>query len=332
MKKLSVAIIYGGEGGEHEISCASAKNILNSIDRTRLDPYPVLIDKAGIWRHTNYNGRRVHLAKVNGKTVIRDRYGSTEIDAAFPILHGDYGEDGRIQGALDALGLPYVGCGVTAGAVAADKILTKRIADSLGIPTVPSVSLTGTESLPEARELAEAEIGYPMFIKPSGLGSSLGCSLVTERDGFDDALSLARECDGRVLIEEYLDGAREVECAYLKTRTRGEIFTDPGEILKRGVYTYDAKYGDNSTVRLSVRAELDSSTKARVKRYSKLLVDAIGIRQLSRIDFFLKNGELYLNEINTMPGFTEGSLYPMMINACGITTPELITELIEDAI
>lgn len=332
MKRLSVAIIYGGKGGEHEISCASAANVLESIDRTRLDPYPVLIDKAGIWRYAQEGGRRVRLDKVNGRTVIRDRYESTEIDAAFPILHGDYGEDGRIQGALDALGLPYVGCGVTAGAAAADKIITKHIADSLGIPTVPSVSLTGKESLLEARELAEAKIGYPMFIKPSGLGSSLGCSLVADRDGFDSALSLARGCDGRALIEEYLDGAREIECAYLKTRTRGEIITDPGEIIKRGVYTYDAKYGESSTVRLSARAELDEPTRDRIKHYSRLMADAIGIRQLSRIDFFLKDGNIYLNEINTMPGFTEGSLYPMMINACGITTPELITELIEDSL
>lgn len=328
MKKLRVALIYGGRGCEHDVSVMGAKNLLPMLDRKRLTVYPIYIDKKGVWHLGGERGGRIHpcCGARSGAFISDD--GRITVDVALPLLHGDFGEDGRVQGALDCAGIPYVGCGVRAGAVAADKILTKMVAASLGIPTARSVYLTRAD-IPIARGICEEHVGYPMFIKPSGLGSSVGCTLVSSPDMLDEAISAAT--GERILIEEYLEGARELECAYSSTSRFGEIFAPPGEVISRGVYTYREKYGSHTHTKTVTRAVLPSGVQERAEEYSRALVRAIGISQIARIDYFLHGGELILNEINTMPGFTQASLYSDMMRGCGIEPWELLTALLEDA-
>ena len=330
MRKLRVALIYGGMGREHEISVMGAKNIIGLIDRRRFTVYPVYIDRRGRWHLGGEGGDRLYpMREARGGSLSADG-AKQRIDVALPLLHGDFGEDGRVQGALDCAGIPYVGCAVAAGAVAADKILTKKTAEALGIPTAASVFTTNSDTA-AARALCEEKIGYPAFIKPSGLGSSVGCSLVGSPEEFGDAFAEARSYGERVLIEEYLDGARELECAYSESSRFGEIFAPPGEVVAKGVYTYRAKYGAGSRAATLPRAELSQATVALARDYSERMVRALGIRQIARIDFFLYGGELLLNEINTMPGFTRSSLYAAMLAECGIELPELLSSLLEDA-
>ena len=330
MKRKRIALLYGGAGAEHEVSLAGAEYVLGVIDKSRYIPYPVLITREGKWLAEGDPERVVTLA-VGGRALCEGEK-TIPIRAAFPLLHGDMGEDGKIQGLLDCAGIPYVGCGVVAGAVASDKILTKDIARALGIPTVSGIAITGAVSTEAARRRAEKEVGYPMFIKPSGLGSSIGAHAVYAMEEFDRALRSAVALgEGRVLIEELIEDKRELECAYLGY-SGGELFTHPGEIISHGFYDYDEKYGKESRTSTRVRAELSDKLCERVREYSGALVTRLGIRQISRIDFFLSGGELLFNEINTMPGFTASSLYPAMIAAAGISPTELVTELIEGAL
>ena len=330
MKKKNILLLYGGEGREHDVSVSGAKFLLSVIDRKRYNPIPILITRSGLWRTPWRKYLAVHPKRRGKRGALSTRDGDIPIDCAFPLLHGDFGEDGKIQGALDTLGIPYVGCTPTAGGVCSDKILTKEIARSLGIPTAHSI-YSLDESLEVAKFRAESFIGYPMFIKPSNLGSSVGCERALLPEDFSAAVSSAARASSRILIEEYLEGAREIECGYLFTRTRGEIFTHPGEVIVGDVYTYEKKYSKCSDARILTRAPLDENTAARVKDYSRLLARAIGIRHLARIDFFLYEGEIIFNEINTMPGFTRASLYPRMMESAGIAPRELVTELIEEA-
>ena len=328
MKRLKAALIFGGEGREREVSLKSKRNLLPIFAEAGISPLPIHVDRRGIWREGSSRGGRLNITAGGGRGAFITRDGRRIIpDVAFPLLHGDFGEDGRIQGLLDSLHLPYVGCGVAAGALSSDKILTKRVAEALGIPTVPSVQITSAGE-GEAR-LAEEVIGYPMFLKPAGLGSSIGCSLVTSPEELMPAMREAVFPSDRALAEEYLDGARELECAYFGSTRFGEIYTHPGEVRVRGVYTYAKKYGGGAET--SVRADVPARISALIREYSEALVRAIGIRQIARIDYFLEGGRLYLNEINTMPGFTKSSLYAAMLNAAGISTCELISSLVSDA-
>lgn len=330
MIKKNVLILYGGEGHEHDVSVASAKFLISVIDRTRYNPIPILITRSGLWRTPCRKYTAVHPKRRGGRGVLSVRGTEIRIDCAIPLLHGDFGEDGRIQGALEALGIPYVGCTPMAGAVCSDKIMTKAVASSLGIPSADSIYSIG-DFAEVAKFRAESFIGYPMFIKPADLGSSVGCAKVLIPEEFLPAYRSAARASERILIEEYLEGAREIECAYLGTRARGELFTHPGEVIVGDVYTYEKKYSKTSDARILTRAPLDDDTVTRVKNYSRRLVSTLGIRHLARIDFFLYDGEILLNEINTMPGFTASSLYPRMLEAAGIPPRELVTELIEEA-
>ena len=330
MRKLRVALIWGGMGQEHDVSRMGAANLLSAIDKKRFNVHSVYIDKKGFWHLSGERGGRVRPERANGRGILCGDGWQIAPDVAIPLLHGDFGEDGRVQGMLDCIGIPYVGCGVLAGALSSDKILTKMVAESLGIPTARSVNLSNL-GVSEARRAAEEAIGYPMFIKPSGLGSSVGCSAVLFPEDFDKAYEGAARHGKRVLAEEYIEGAREIECAYLKTSRFGEIFAPPGEVAARGVYTYRAKYSSSSTAKVFPRASVSAEVRECAEKYSRLLIDAVGISQLARIDYFLKDGRLILNEINTMPGFTSGSLYAAMLAEYGIELSELLTALTEDA-
>lgn len=328
MKKLRVALIFGGAGAEHEVSLRGGEFLLRHIDRERYIPLSIVIGRDGVW----YSGEdgaplTVRLTK-DGARIARSGRGY-KIDVAIPLLHGDFGEDGRIAGLLETLGMAYVGCDVLSGAVASDKLLCKRIAESLGIPTVRGIALTEPLPCDKARARAESEVGYPMFIKPSGLGSSVGAGMVECPSEFDSAYLDALSHGERILIEEYLADRRELECAYFDGTD--DPYLPPSEVVPSGVYSYAEKYSDTSRARCIVRARVTEGIRATLRDYSERLVKALGIRQLSRIDFFLSDGIIYFNEINTMPGFTETSLFPLSVEAAGISNTELITLLIEGA-
>ncbi len=346
--KPAVALLFGGRGCEHGVSVSGAEFFFPLIDENAYTKIPVYINKNGEWLIPQDENPSADIKKIVsgyipltpvtpalrcGAGGLFTEKGFLPLAAAVPLLHGDFGEDGVVQGALENARIPYVGCGVLSGAVISDKAYTKIIAEHLGIPTAPWILGTETEDPRMLRERAESSLGYPMFIKPSGLGSSVGSSRVRTASEFDFSYKKAAELGcGRVLIEKYISISRELECAYFKDKSK-ELFTDVGEIhCAGGFYDYENKYGSKSAAAVSDRAELPRDITKKIHAYSRLLVGYLGIRDLSRIDFFLsEEGELLFNEINTFPGFTGISLYPRLMERCGIPARELVRRLIEAA-
>lgn len=321
--RIKVALLWGGRGRESEVSARGKDHILPLIDQDRYDVLPIFIHKDGRWLAPD--GEEV-LVYRGGFYTPRGRLIFTP-DCVLPLLHGDFGEDGRVQGALDCADIPFVGCGVSAGAICRDKAVVKMLAASLGIPTLPFVLALRPEGMDFALRSAEDRLDYPMIVKPTSLGSSVGVGVAKCRDGLTDALTVAFALSDRVIIEPYLCDKRELECGYFSTKGK-EIFTNPGEILLSGLYGYNEKYlsGD---VSLALRADIPADIAERVRDYSRRLVRAVGVRQLARVDFLLSGEGLYFNEINTMPGFTDGSLYAMMLEGAGITESRLLSMLID---
>lgn len=334
----NVILIYGGEGAERDISVLSAKNVYEALKDSPYAVSPVFISREGGWYigSTDPFGKMptvgavptypVRLHKSSG-LLVRD--GIMQTDAALPILHGNMGEDGVIQGALDAAHIPYVGCGVTPGSVAADKSLSKHIARSLGIPTADWIVESGRtfRDVERAKARAEKTLGYPMFIKPTSLGSSIGASAVHSKEDFDAAYLKAAGY-GRVIIEKLIECVYECECAYFGISSR-EHYLAEGRISTRGnTYGYAEKY--LGRVDYACLQQSNPTTK-RVEAAAKLLGDAIGIRGMARLDFFVtENEDIYFNEINTLPGMTASSLYPLLTERMGYKKGEFLTLLIEE--
>ena len=334
--KYRALIIFGGEGGEREVSRLSKRTVSTLIDRSLFDPIFVEISRDGEWyiegtRNIAFptigSGSRGLL--LDGKII--------EIDAAFPLLHGDMGEDGNIQGLLTAAHIPFVGCTALAGAVASDKILTKAIARELGIRVVPGISIIekrpDSPDLKAARRLSEERVGYPMFIKPSGLGSSIGAAAVLSPDEFDKAYASASALGaGRVLIERFLSGRRELECAWFSDGERVFV-SSPAEVKYNApFYSYDEKYNKGASTALITNPCISKEISDAVKRETAMLSELIGCRDLCRADYFLSDGEIYLNEINTMPGMTESSLWLTLAEGSGLSKKEIITALLLSAV
>ena len=325
--RKTVALIYGGRGFESEVSLRGEKNIRPIIEKN-YDCLPIFIDKEGRWL---YEGGELFLANIGGRGgFFCPKSGKFyAVDCAFPLLHGDFGEDGIVQGGLECASIPYVGCDVSAGAVCRDKAFLKAAANQLNIPTLPYLlAIKGEEDI-KAR--AEKEIGYPMFLKPSSLGSSVGASPVRDESEFLGALDSAFLLCDRVIIEPMLEEKRELECGYFNALGK-EIYTDVGEIICDGFYDYDSKYGNAPSIKAIVSAKVGETVNRKIKEYARRLVRFLGIRSLSRIDFFLSGDRIYFNEINTMPGFTDGSLYARLIAAAGIPEDKLIEMLIKNAL
>lgn len=323
--KPTVALIYGGRGAEAEVSLRGAERVLPLISRENYKPLAVFIDKDGRWL---CGGGEVTPAFIGGLSGLYREGEMIPLSCAIPLLHGDFGEDGVVQGALENAKIPYAGCDTGAGAIACDKAATKALAESLSIPTLPFRVAVNTEGCIEAEEY----LGYPLIVKPCTLGSSVGISVATNRDELTKATERALRLCPRVIIEKYLCAPRELECGYFSANCK-EIFTDPGEIsCDEGFYDYEKKYLGVGKVKISHPAKIPEDIKRRIKDYTARLVRAIGVRDLCRADFFLNDGEIYFNEINTMPGFTEGSLYPEMLKNHGVEPLELINLLIQGAI
>ena len=352
MKKLSVCILFGGMSPEHEVSLRSAESVLNNIDKDKYNIFPVGITKDGDWilftgkdysmlpsgEWVNYpNNRRAAISPVRGQgllsfegdCVVRER-----IDVVFPVLHGENGEDGAMQGLMKLAGIPYVGPHVAASAVAMDKTLTKLVVDHAGVPQAAWQLVRRGEvehHMENILNSLEKRFQYPMFVKPAGTGSSVGVSKAADRDGLEKALVNAAKFDAKVLVEEFIHG-REIEVAVMGNDNPmasicGEI--DSGADF----YDYDAKYiTDTSTAYIPARIPEDvqeTVREAAVKVYS-----AIGCQGLSRVDFFVtfEDNRVVFNEINTLPGFTSISMYPKLFAASGIPYTQLIDQLLELAV
>lgn len=311
--KLQVAVVYGGRSGEHEISVRSAKAILERIDRDKYDITEYFIDKQGKW---------------SPEPILPEPHAQPDIDVVFPVLHGTFGEDGTIQGLLELADLPYVGAGVMASAVSMDKDMMKRVCVSQALPVVDYATVT--------RENADLEnivkrLPFPMFVKPANLGSSVGISKVRNRRELEEAIQIAGEYDRKIIVERGIAG-RELECAVLGNEA--PVASLPCEILpSREFYDYEDKYLLNSA-ETKVPADLPHEKTEELRALAVSCYRAVECEGMARVDFFLETAtnRLYINEINTIPGFTSISMYPKMWEHSGIAFPALIDELIELAL
>ncbi len=352
MKKLSVCILFGGMSPEHEVSLRSAESVLNNIDKEKYNLFPVGITKNGDWvlyTGTDYSllptgeweryehNRRAAISPVRGQgllsfegdCVVRER-----IDVVFPVLHGENGEDGAMQGLLQLAGIPYVGPHVAASAVAMDKTLTKLVIDQAGVSQAAWQLVRASElenRMDRILESLEQRFDYPMFVKPAGTGSSVGVSKAADREALKEALLSAGIYDEKILVEEFIDG-REIEVAVMGNDS--PVASVCGEIDSGAeFYDYEAKYiTDTSTAYIPAR--IDEMVEEQVRDYAVKVYKAIGCQGLSRVDFFVtrKDSRVVFNEINTLPGFTSISMYPKLFAASGIPYGQLIDELLKLAV
>jgi D-alanine-D-alanine ligase len=346
----TVLILCGGRSDEHEISLISAKGILDALDRKVYHPLVIGISKKGVWHLENeasfFTGDfRADKIKLNEKapTVTLAPFsnekkqgmimcdGKTHLfDLVFPILHGRFGEDGTLQGMLDMIGVPYVGSNCGSSWLCMDKVLTKTLCSKAGIPTARFTWVESLEGLNQVQDEL-AQLKYPLFVKPPRQGSSVGVSKVNSREDLKSAVKTALQYDTKCLIEEGIKG-REIECAVLGRHGQAKVAT-PGEIIpspKIGWYSFEAKYLLSDGAETKVPTDLDAKTTEEVKAFAIKAYDCLECNGMARVDLFLeeKTGTLYLNEINTIPGFTPISMYPKMWQASGVSYSELISELL----
>jgi D-alanine-D-alanine ligase len=329
VSRRRVAVLMGGRSSEHDVSLASAASVLENLDPDRYDAVRIEIGRDGRWEISA--APRPELSQRRDARLPVPTSGSTpvplaEVDVVLPILHGPFGEDGTIQGLLDLADVPYVGAGVAASALCMDKDLFKSVMRDKGVPVTRSVTLR--EGGP-----VENPFGYPVFVKPARLGSSVGVSKVHSEAELAPALALAFEHDDKVLVEEFIDGV-EVECSVLGNRD--PIASLPGEIESHGFagadwYDYSAKY-DEGGMDLIVPPRLSQEQIERVQELAVRSFVASECEGMARVDFFVANGDVLVNELNTIPGFTATSVYAKLFDASGIPYSELLDRLIELAV
>lgn len=345
MGKLTAAVIFGGQSSEHIVSCMSAANVIEHIDGTRYDVLLVGITehghwvkadsledvKSGAWRESRVSA--LLSPDATKKSIILmdgDRVEEVKVDIVFPILHGLYGEDGTIQGLLELARIPYVGCGVLASAVSMDKLYTKIIVAGLGVRQAEYEAVYRDElgQMDQAVDRIEKHFSYPVFIKPSNAGSSRGISKAGNRQELEAGLIEAARHDRKILVEETIVG-REVECAVFGGGSRAAEASGVGEILAAAeFYDFDAKYF-NEASRTVTDPVLPEGATERVRAAAVDIFRAVDGYGLARVDFFVKDdGEVVFNEINTMPGFTAISMYPMLWEAKGISKDQLVEMLL----
>lgn len=339
--KKNVGIVFGGQSGEHEVSLVSATNIIDVIDQNKYDITKIGITKDG--EVMLYRGDTKNIADgswlddeanlIKDITFLNDPR-LAAVDVYFPVLHGPMGEDGTIQGIFEFMNKPYVGCGVTASAVGMDKVLTKMVCEKAGVPTGPYSHFTKWDWEKDSPTLIRdiEERGYPVFIKPVNMGSSVGITKAHNRSELEAGIEEAFIYDQHIIVEETIDG-RELECAVLEQDGEYKVAT-PGEIVaSKEFYDYEAKYAADQNSEIIIPAQLPEETLSQLQTYALKVFTALGCSGLSRVDFFVTrdSGEVYLNEINTLPGFTNISMFPKMWEADGIPYPELVEILIQNA-
>lgn len=347
MEKKKIAVLFGGQSSEHIVSCMSAANVIDQIDTQRYEPILIGITQEGHWVRTDsvedirsgaWRESRTEAVISPDATkqclILTENGISREerIDAAFPVLHGLYGEDGTVQGLFELARIPYVGCGVLASAVSMDKLYTKIIVDDLGIRQadyVPVMSWKMKKDMDEVVKQIEEKFSYPVFVKPSNAGSSKGVSKAENREELIAGLWEAANHDRKILVEETIVG-HEIECAVLGGGQKPVQSSGVGEILAAAeFYDFEAKYF-NEESRTVLGPALPGDSAEQVRKAAAAIFNAVDGYGLARVDFFVtKEGEVIFNEINTLPGFTAISMYPMLWEAAGITKQDLINRLIE---
>jgi len=371
LKKLRVGVIYGGRSGEHEVSVASAAAVMANLDRSRYEPVPIRIDRDGRWSLADKPptaasasevieqtrtemkalraGREVHLLpRPSEETILaidrtptrtddepRAFVTGVGLDVIFPVLHGPHGEDGTVQGLLELANVPYVGCGVLASSVGMDKAAMKQLFAARGLPNCAYDVVLRRRILAEPEVVADellAALGSPLFVKPANLGSSVGISKARTREELVEALKLAADYDRKVVVEAAVPQARELEVAVLGNDE--PMASVPGEIMpSREFYDYEAKYLDGAS-RLSIPADVSEALGQRLRQLAIEAFRAVDGAGLSRVDFLVAadTGDVFVNEINTMPGFTTISMYSKLWAASGVSYPELVDRLVQLAL
>jgi len=339
-KKIKVALLYGGRSVEHAVSINSAKNIYNYINKDLYDAIPIGISKSGKWFLKNEVDKNIESGDALSLNLNPDKASFTsangvshEFDIVFPVLHGTDGEDGSIQGMLKAMSLPIIGTGVLGSAVSMNKIISKKLLHAASIPVVPFLHYHYHEKESIHFENISQSLGLPHMVKAASLGSSVGVSKVKDKASFDKAVAEAFKFDEEVMFESFIKG-REIECAILgNDPARASL---PGEIIiskNYEFYTFDAKYVDNKAVEIKVPAILDEKIIKQIQELSLASFRTLQCEDFARIDLFVTpNNEIFVNEINTIPGFTNASMYPMMWQQHGISFTQLISKLIDLAL
>lgn len=335
--KKKVGILFGGKNTEHEISIISASNVYKDLDREQFDPILLFIDKRGKWylcpsddfsagdfEPDAGNGLLLDLSSGNCKMLTINGDATVNPDIVFPVLHGPNGEDGSVQGLLKVAGIPFVGPGVLGSAMAMDKLITKKLLQEAGISIARYVCLRKNQFDSEILSEIVSGFGFPLVVKPANAGSSVGLSKAGTDEELKKSIDNAFFFDNKIIVEEYIIG-RELECAVLGNEN--PVASVPGEIIT-DFYDYEAKYLSDTKAKLSAPAELEEKT---VKLIQEMAVKAFTVLEcegMSRVDFFLTPDRLILNELNTIPGFTNISMYRKLFELSGISNKELITQLI----
>jgi D-alanine-D-alanine ligase len=353
-RKITIELLFGGRSAEHEVSRVSAANILRALNRDRYDVSLIGIAKDGRWLVCDAgndagteaaaltipdNAPQIGLIPGGrGRFVLCDRDGASgveapRIDVVFPILHGPNGEDGTVQGALELADVPFVGSSVTGSAVAMDKDIAKRLMRDAGVPVVPFITTTASSRIDYSA--AVAALGTAdLFVKPANMGSSIGVSRARSGEEFAASCELALRYDQKVLIERGLSGAREIECSVLEESGGHIRASELGEIVpasKHGFYSYQAKYIDAEGAALRIPAQMPPQQARRLQELAVEVFRLLGCEGMARIDFFVQGDETFVNEVNTLPGFTSISMYPKLWEASGLSQTDLIDRLIVHA-
>lgn len=339
--RVKVGVVFGGRSAEHEVSLESGGGIMSALDPEKFEVIPILITPDGRWRLLPHAGALpdeghevIFPASAGGCTLFRlDGSTAAKVDVFFPMIHGTFGEDGTLQGLFELADAPFVGSGCLSSAVSMDKAAAKAILRAAGLPVLPGMTVTREEwkeNSQKLREQAIATVGLPLFVKPASLGSSVGVHRVEEAFQLNSAVEDAMEYDFKVLIEEEADGI-EVECGVLEDPEENPPLVSPLAQIKTedGWYDYEAKYTPGGA-EIIIPAPLPDSEADRIRHTARTAFAALGCSGLARVDFFYDEsaGELYLNELNTLPGFTPVSAYPKMIEAAGISYPAMLERLI----
>lgn len=341
--RLRIAVLFGGRSAEHDVSVMSATNVMRALDPQTYDAVPVFITRDGRWLAATFedgtlsrpeggtelclvpggHGRLIALPEESGPHEL------PKIDILFPVLHGLPGEDGAVQGLAEACLVPMVGCGILGSATALDKDIAKRLLREAGLPVARAVTIVAN-AVPDFSELVDS-LGLPFFLKPARQGSSVGVSKVTSAAGYTAALAEGFRHDTKLLVEEFIRG-REIECAVLETPEGALFVSRPGEIIpaeSHGFYSYDAKYIDADGAALVIPAILPPDAEDEIRHLAAKAFRALGCDGMARVDFFVTaDMRMLVNELNTIPGFTNISMYPKAMDVSGITYPELINRLV----
>ncbi len=352
--KLTVGVLFGGRSGEHAVSLRSAASVMEAMDRDRYRVFPVGITEQGRWlaggdpmaalQNNEIPGDCFHAVldvdPQKPRLLLLDPgeperiHEFVDLDLVFPVLHGPYGEDGTLQGLLELAGLPYAGSGVLASAAGMDKVVMKILFRHMGLPVGDFIyfnSIRWSQEKDQLMEQVKQKLGYPCFVKPANLGSSVGVSKASDPSSLVTGVEEAMRYDSKVVVEAFIKG-REIECSILGDEA--PLASVPGEIIPcNEFYDYWAKYIDNRSD-LIIPAPMDESMEQKVKEYAIAAFQAVELSGLARVDFFLDEeaNQLYVNEVNTMPGFTSISMYPKLWEASGVPYPELIDRLIQIAL